>query len=65
VEFNGVLCGRATWQDGVPIYVKEGAQAFENWLNTKGAENIEKVNSVLKGARPWYDKLGMGVPALS
>ena len=64
VDFNGVLCGRATWQDGVPIYVKEGAQAFENWLNTKGAENIENVNAVLKGARPWYDKLGMEVPAL-
>ena len=64
VDFNGVLCGRATWQDGVPIYVKEGAQAFENWLNTKGAENIGNVNAVLKGARPWYDKPGMEVPAL-
>ncbi len=57
VSFNGVLCGRATWQDGVPVYVKDGAAAFENWLNTKGAENIQNVNRVLQAAQPWYDKL--------
>ncbi len=65
VRFNGVLCGRATWQDGVPIYVKQGAAAFENWLNTKGAENIQQVNRVLKFASPWYEKLGVGAPALA
>src|ERR1700743_2218944 len=27
--FNGVLCGRATWKDGIPIYAKSGAKAFE------------------------------------
>lgn len=58
VKFNGVLCGRATWQGGVPIYVKNGAAAFEDWLNTKGAENIEQINRVLQSASPWYDKLG-------
>ena len=25
VRFSGVLCGRATWKDGIPIYAKEGA----------------------------------------
>ena len=65
VSFNGVLCGRATWQDGVPIYVKDGPAAFENWLNTKGAENIQQVNRVLKSASPWYEKLGLEAPALA
>jgi len=57
VDFNGVLCGRATWQDGVPIFVKQGTAAFENWLNTKGADNIQQVNRVLASARPWSDRL--------
>ncbi len=53
VSFNGVLCGRATWQDGVPAYVKDGARGLEQWLETQGAENIQKVNHVLKSAAPW------------
>src|SRR5690242_20882641 len=24
-DFSGVLCGRATWKDGMPIYAKQGA----------------------------------------
>ena len=27
VKFNGVLCGRATWKEGIPIYAKHGAAA--------------------------------------
>ena len=30
VKFNGVLCGRATWKDGIPIYAKQGAAAFRH-----------------------------------
>ncbi len=60
--YNGVLCGRATWKDGIAVYAKEGAKAFENWLNTKGVENIENVNKALKSAHSWYDKVN--VPAL-
>ncbi len=60
--FNGVLCGRATWKDGIAVYAKEGAKVFENWLNTKGVENIENVNKALKSAHSWYDKVN--VPAL-
>ena len=26
VAFNGVLCGRATWKDGIAIYAKQGAR---------------------------------------
>ena len=24
-KFNGVLCGRATWKEGIPVYAKQGA----------------------------------------
>src|ERR1700734_2192606 len=52
VAFNGVLCGRATWKDGIAIYAKQGAKAFEAWLNTVGVENIQNVNKALEAATP-------------
>jgi len=54
VKFNGVLAGRATWQDGVPIYAKLGPQALENWLNTTGMQNVREINKVLEQAQPWF-----------
>jgi tagatose 1,6-diphosphate aldolase len=62
--FNGVLCGRATWKDGIAVYAKQGAKAFEDWLNTEGVKNIENVNNALKGAHSWYDKVGVKAEAL-
>ncbi len=59
VEFAGVLCGRATWKDGMPIYAKGGAKALEDWLNDQGVKNIQAVNAALKGATPWAKKLGV------
>ncbi|MDQ2926386.1 MAG: tagatose 1,6-diphosphate aldolase [Acidobacteriota bacterium] len=56
-SYNGVLCGRATWKDGIPIYAKDGAKAFEHWLNTVGVENIENVNRALRTASPWSGKV--------
>jgi tagatose 1,6-diphosphate aldolase len=53
VKFAGVLCGRATWKDGIPIYAKEGAAAFRKWLETQGVENIRNVNAALEAASPW------------
>ena len=57
-KFNGVLCGRATWKEGIPVYAKHGAQAFEDWLNTEGVANIGNVNAALKAASPVYLKYG-------
>ncbi len=57
-KFNGVLCGRATWKDGIPIYAKNGATAFREWLETVGTENIGNVNKALEAASPWYLKYG-------
>ena len=36
VNFSGVLCGRATWKDGMPIYAKQGLKALEDWLPDQG-----------------------------
>jgi tagatose 1,6-diphosphate aldolase len=58
-KFNGVLCGRATWKDGIPVYATQGTQAFRDWLETKGVENINNVNNALKAASPWYEKFGV------
>jgi tagatose 1,6-diphosphate aldolase len=63
-SFNGVLCGRATWKDGIPIYAKQGAKAFEDWLNTTGVENINNVNNALKHAHSWHEKVGIKAEAL-
>jgi tagatose 1,6-diphosphate aldolase len=57
VEFNGVLCGRATWKDGIAIFAKHGKDAFQQWLQTTGVENIQNVNNALKAATPWYSKV--------
>lgn len=54
VKFNGVLCGRATWKDGIPIYAEQGADAFRKWLETDGVANIENVNNALKAATSWF-----------
>jgi tagatose 1,6-diphosphate aldolase len=54
VNFSGVLCGRATWLDGIPVYAKGGAEALEKWLQTDGVRNIEAVNECLLAAKSWY-----------
>lgn len=58
VKFNGVLCGRATWKDGIPVFAKEGEAAFREWLNTVGKENIQNVNKALAtAATPWTNRI--------
>jgi tagatose 1,6-diphosphate aldolase len=63
VKFAGVLCGRATWKDGIPVYAKQGGKAFEQWLRTEGVKNIENVNARLKAATPWHEMVGEMVSA--
>jgi tagatose 1,6-diphosphate aldolase len=58
VRFAGVLCGRATWKDGIPVYAKNGADAFRQWLQTTGVANIDNVNAALKAASPWFSFYG-------
>ena len=59
VKFNGVLCGRATWKDGIPVYAKQGAAAFRKWLETEGVKNINNVNAKLKAATSWHSIYGV------
>jgi tagatose 1,6-diphosphate aldolase len=58
VPFSGVLCGRATWKDGIPVYAKQGGDAFRQWLESEGVKNINNVNDRLKAAHPWFEFYG-------
>ena len=62
-DYSGVLCGRATWKEGIPVYAKEGAKALEAWLEKEGVKNINAVNESIRSATPWYAKMGVAVPA--
>jgi tagatose 1,6-diphosphate aldolase len=62
-DFSGVLCGRATWKDGMPIYATKGVKALEDFLSTEGVKNINAVNAALKSATPWFTKLGVAAGA--
>jgi len=57
-RFSGVLCGRATWKDGIPVFGKQGPDAFRKWLEDEGVRNIDNVNTRLKAARPWFEFYG-------
>ena len=57
-NFAGVLCGRATWKEGIPVYAKQGIKALEDWLSTQGVANIKNVNTRLAAAKPWYSFYG-------
>ena len=59
VDFSGVLCGRATWQEGIPVFAKGGKAALAEWLQREGVRNIQALNELLlKGAKPWFTKYG-------
>ena len=56
-EFHGVLCGRATWKDGVDIFIEDQDKGLE-WLQTQGKENILSLNKVIEEvSTPWTSRL--------
>ena len=63
VRFSGVLCGRATWKDGISVYAKQGGDAFRKWLETEGVNNINNVNARLLPAHPWFEFYGARAPS--
>ena len=63
VDFSGVLCGRATWKDGIPVYAEKGVAALEDWLAKDGVRNIGAVNNCLKRAKPWWTIYGAQRPS--
>jgi len=60
-DYSGVLCGRATWKEGIPVYAKSGVKALEDWLQDQGVKNIAAVNEAVRSAKPWYEKYGVAV----
>jgi tagatose 1,6-diphosphate aldolase len=59
VKSAGILCGRATWQDGISIYAKEGGAALERWLEHEGVQHVQALNAVLEqSATPWWNTYG-------
>lgn len=62
VNFSGVLCGRATWKEGIPVYAKKGVKALEDWLAGEGVKNIQNVNDHIKAAKPWFGFYGAKSP---
>ncbi len=45
--FNGVLCGRATWADGIAAFAQGGEQEARAWLEGQGRKNVEELNEAL------------------
>jgi tagatose 1,6-diphosphate aldolase len=58
-DYSGVLCGRATWKDAMPVFATKGMSALEDWLQDQGVKNINAVNDAIKTASPWYKKAGV------
>ena len=57
-DYSGVLCGRATWKDGIPIYAKQGVKALEDWLSSEGVKNIDAVNAAIKAGETLVREIG-------
>lgn len=53
VKWCGFLCGRAVWQDGIPIYVKQGVGAVDDWMRAEGRKRLAQAESCLDGATAW------------
>lgn len=45
--FNGVLCGRATWQEGLEIFIEEGKEAAIHWFTTTGKKYVQSLNQLV------------------
>lgn len=59
INYSGVLCGRATWKEGIPVYGAKGIKALEDWLEDRGVANIKALNKVINaGAHAWWDAFG-------
>jgi tagatose 1,6-diphosphate aldolase len=55
-DYSGVLCGRATWKEGIPVFATKGMRALEDWLGDTGVKNITAVNNAIKSAKSWKGK---------
>ncbi|GEP19277.1 tagatose-bisphosphate aldolase [Pediococcus argentinicus] len=57
-EFNGVLCGRATWRHSIEPFAGESEESGRKWMQNEGRKNIEELNKVLnETATSWFSKV--------
>jgi len=49
---SGFLCGRAIWQECLPLY--PDVAAMEDYLAKGGADNFKRVNEIYRQATPWF-----------
>lgn len=47
-EFNGCLCGRAIWKDGIETYATQSWNEYIEWLKHQGLDNLNRVKETLK-----------------
>ena len=59
-DYSGVLCGRATWKEGIPVYAKQGVKALEDWLSNEGVKNINAVNGADQVRQALVRQVGNG-----
>lgn len=58
-QFNGVLSGRATWIEGVNLFVRDGEDGLVEWLKRKGTRNVTDLTKILsENATPWFEAYG-------
>lgn len=55
--YSGVLCGRAIWKEGIPVFAQHGPAAFREWVNKTGVEYLTRVSALLVSARPWTTRI--------
>jgi len=60
-QFSGVLCGRATWSEGISEYARNGSEGLKRWLDTSGGEYVCRIRECLKAAVPWDSETRMSV----
>jgi tagatose 1,6-diphosphate aldolase len=48
-QFDGFMCGRALWSEGVGIFGAEGEEALTDWLMTTGRARLSRLISAVGG----------------
>lgn len=57
-DFVGVLCGRATWKEGVSVFGSKGISESKIWLRDQGRENVEELAVTLnRRAKSIFEKV--------
>ena len=62
-DYSGVLCGRATWKEGMPIYAKQGVKGAGGLAVHGRREEHQRGERAIKPAKPWYVKAAIPQPA--